>query len=139
MNRSLFVVPEQDYVRDLEKERLPRETTRRCPASLVILTNVSMHMISTNPLRQPPSMRPLAIERRTRQASANASSIRLKSPTAMIVFVAPSIHFPWLWNQSRATASDLPAGRTGTSRRLRGKSPSATSERLARANPIFPR
>lgn len=137
MNRSLFVVPEQDYVRDLEKERLPRETTRRCPASLVILTNVSMHMIFPCASRlqcdHPPS------KRRTRQASANASSIRLKSPTAMIVFVAPSIHFPWLWNQSRATASDLPAGRTGTSRRLRGKSPSATSERLARANPIFPR
>lgn len=70
MNRSLFVVPEQDYVRDLEKERLPRETTRRCPASHVILTNVSMHMISTNPLRQPPSMRPLAIEK------ANASGER---------------------------------------------------------------
>jgi hypothetical protein len=100
---QLWKVPEQDYVRNRGVKNPPREGVRPSPTSLETLMNVSMHMQAPScwGRRIQGSQRPPA-NREQFQMNANASISRAKTPTAMIVFVAPSKPLP---SVNRVTAS----------------------------------
>ncbi|MDG4892434.1 hypothetical protein P9272_02330 [Mesorhizobium sp. WSM4976] len=90
MNRIyLGNVPEQDYVRDRGMEGLPRERIRPCPASLEILTKLSMYMVPAYPCSRG-RRSPMGPEREV-QIARKATTIQAKMPTPTIVRVVVSI------------------------------------------------